>query len=191
MDVAVIIASWVWLAVEIGLRARDRLRGTGGAGRDAHTRLLIVVTVAPVVVVSAVLAGLLPPGGPLDLPGRGVACTVAGLVLMIAGLALRLWAVVVLGEAFRTTVEVDADQAVVDRGPYRVLRHPSYAGALLVVVGFGIGAGTWVSLALCLLVPVVAFTRRILVEERVLGAAMGAPYRNYARRTRRLVPGLW
>lgn len=191
MNAVVIVASWVWLALEVGLRVRDRLRGTGGAGRDAHTRLLIVATVAPVVVVSAVLAGMLPPGGPLDLPGRGLAATAVGLVLMVAGLALRCWAVVVLGEAFRTTVEVDADQAVVDHGPYRVLRHPSYAGALLVLVGFGIGAGTWVSLVLCVVVPAVAFTRRIVVEERVLGAAMGAPYRNYARRTRRLVPGVW
>jgi protein-S-isoprenylcysteine O-methyltransferase Ste14 len=149
------------------------------------------VTVAPTVVVSAVLAGVIPPGSPLDLPGRGAACTVVALVVMAGGLVLRLWAVTALGPAFRTTVEVDDDQAVVDRGPYRVLRHPAYAGALLVVVGFGVGAGTWVSLALCLVVPVAAFGRRIVVEERELGSVLGAPYRNYARRTRRLVPGVW
>lgn len=191
MNVDVVVASWVWLAVEIGLRVRDRLRGTGSSERDGRTRVLIVVAVAPALVVSAVLAGLTPFGSAIDLPARGTVCTVLGLVLMVAGLALRLWAVVVLGKAFRTTVEVTPDQAVVERGPYRVLRHPSYTGALLLAAGFGIGAGTWVSLALCLVVPVIAFTRRICVEERVLASVMGAPYRHYTDRTSRLVPGVW
>jgi protein-S-isoprenylcysteine O-methyltransferase Ste14 len=50
---------------------------------------------------------------------------IAGAVVMWAGLALRIWAILVLGRAFRTTVEVDSNQAVVDRGPYRYERHPS------------------------------------------------------------------
>jgi protein-S-isoprenylcysteine O-methyltransferase Ste14 len=60
---------------------------------------------------------------------------------MWLGLTIRLWAIVALGRAFRTTVEVDAGQAVVSTGPYRWVRHPSYSGLLLIVTGFGLGTG--------------------------------------------------
>jgi protein-S-isoprenylcysteine O-methyltransferase Ste14 len=191
MDVAVAVASWVWSAVEIGLRVRDRVRGRGGSARDRHTRLLIVAAAVCAVAVSVVVGSVVPPGGPLDLPGRGPATTVVGVALMAAGLALRLWAVVVLGRSFRTTVEIDPGQEVVARGPYRLVRHPAYSGVVLLVLGLGVGAGTWVSLVLCVALPTAALHRRITVEETALAGALGEPYRAYSRRTRRLVPGLW
>jgi protein-S-isoprenylcysteine O-methyltransferase Ste14 len=60
---------------------------------------------------------------------------VFGVIVMWLGLATRIWAVAALGGAFRTTVEVDLDQAVVTTGPYKWIRHPSYAGLLLTVAG--------------------------------------------------------
>ena len=56
---------------------------------------------------------------------------------MWLGLALRVWAIATLGGAFRTTVEVEPGQTVVSSGPYVWVRHPSYAGLLLIVAGFG------------------------------------------------------
>src|SRR5438477_504234 len=67
----------------------------------------------------------------------------AGVVVMWLGIALRAWAIVALGAAFRTTVEVDPGQAVIARGPYRWIRHPSYTGLLVIVAGFGLVAGSW------------------------------------------------
>ena len=57
----------------------------------------------------------------------------AGVLVMWSGLALRVWAIAALGSGFRTTVEVEPGQAVVSSGPYRWIRHPSYAGLLLLV----------------------------------------------------------
>jgi protein-S-isoprenylcysteine O-methyltransferase Ste14 len=115
----------------------------------------------------------------------------AGTVVMWLGLAVRAWAVVALGQAFRTTVEVDTDQPVVTRGPYRWVRHPSYTGLLLLMAGVGLAVGSWVGLLICVLVPGWAILRRIRVEEAELGRVLGEPYQAYRRHTRRLVPGLW
>ena len=77
------------------------------------------------------------------------------------------------------------------RGPYRVLRHPSYTGALLTVIGFGIGTGSWAA-ALVAIVPITfAFLYRIRIEERVLADAFPDAWPGYVRETRRLIPFLW
>ena len=57
--------------------------------------------------------------------------------------------------------------------------------------GFGLAAGTWPGLAVCVVVPAVAMLRRIQVEEAELTRVLGDPYRAYRNRTKRLIPGLW
>jgi protein-S-isoprenylcysteine O-methyltransferase Ste14 len=92
---------------------------------------------------------------------------------MWLGLATRVWAIAALGGAFRATVEVDPGQAVVSTGPYRWIRHPSYLGLLLIVAGFGLAVGNWLSLAACLVLPLPALVRRIHVEEAELSLVLG------------------
>jgi protein-S-isoprenylcysteine O-methyltransferase Ste14 len=112
-------------------------------------------------------------------------------VVVWLGLGVRVWAIAALGRAFRTTVEVESDQAVVTTGPYRWVRHPSYTGLLLIVAGVGLAAGNWLSLAVCLVVPVPAIVRRIRVEELELERVLGDAYRSYASGRARLVPRVW
>ena len=88
-------------------------------------------------------------------------------------------------------MEVDAGQPVVSRGPYRRVRHPSYTGLLLILAGFGLACGDWRSVAICLVLPLPALLWRIRVEEAELVRVLGEPYRAYAARTDRLVPGVW
>lgn len=107
------------------------------------------------------------------------------------GLAVRLWAVMTLGGSFSTFVQVDADQAVVSRGPYRWVRHPSYTGLLLVALGFGLGARNWLSLLICAVVPLLGLLPRMAIEESEMTRVLGEQYRSYQRTTHRLVPGLW
>lgn len=99
-----------------------------------------------------------------------------------------LW---LLGKSFRTTVEVDSGQKVVDSGPYRWVRHPSYTGILLLMVGLSLVYGNWPALALLLVLPAGVLIHRIFVEEAVLTEVMGPAYTDYAARTKRLMPGLW
>ena len=72
----------------------------------------------------------------------------------LGGPGLRGWAVLTLGRFFSTFLQVDADQAVVTRGPCRWVRHPSSTGLLLIALGFGLFVGNWLSLAICAVIEV-------------------------------------
>jgi protein-S-isoprenylcysteine O-methyltransferase Ste14 len=169
-----------WAALELGLRIRERLHGTGGTARDRATRALIAVSLGAAVALAALAASR------SAAPHR-----VAGTIVMWLGLGLRAWAVTALGRAFRTTVEVDPDQAVVSTGPYRWVRHPSYTGLLTIVAGYGLVSGNWLALAGCVLLPMPALLRRIRIEEAELTAVLGDRYRAYQAHTKRLIPGVW
>jgi len=104
---------------------------------------------------------------------------------------LRGWSIMTLGEYFTGTVLVSADQPVVTAGPYGVLRHPSYLGAILAFVGVGLTAANWASLAGMALLPLAAILWRIHAEERALLAALGDRYRAYAAQHKRLIPLVW
>ena len=136
--------------------------------------------------ISAALAALLLPGAAL-IHGRTVVFGL-GIALILVGTALRTYAIRVLGRYFVITVAVGPDQQVVERGPYRLIRHPSYTGVLLSLLGFGLVLTNWASLAAIILCNAVGFGYRVMVEERVLARALGQPYITYMRRTRRLIP---
>jgi protein-S-isoprenylcysteine O-methyltransferase Ste14 len=97
----------------------------------------------------------------------------------------------VLGAFFTTDVRVRADQTVVERGPYRWVRHPSYTGMIMTFVGIGLALGNWASLAVLVVVPTAGLVLRIRSEERALLEGLGEPYRRFAASRARLFPGLW
>ncbi len=116
---------------------------------------------------------------------------VVGLVAMVVGTVLRLWAVRALGDQFRRVVAVTPDQRVVTSGPYRWVRHPSYTGALLIFGGFGLALANALSLVVLVVLPGLAYLRRIRVEEAELESVLGERYLAYARGRARLVPSVW
>lgn len=116
---------------------------------------------------------------------------VVGLVLMAAGVCIRQWAVFVLGRFFTPDVRVQPGQTVIDRGPYRWVRHPSYTGMILVFVGFGLALTNWASLVVLAVVPTAALIVRIHAEERALRAAFGEEYDRFAETRPRLLPRVW
>jgi protein-S-isoprenylcysteine O-methyltransferase len=114
-----------------------------------------------------------------------------GGALVVAGLMLRWYAIIYLGRFFTVDVAVAADHRVVDSGPYGLIRHPSYAGALAAFLGLGICTENLVSAAVLVVPITLAFLRRIAVEEAALGEALGRDYTSYAARTKRLVPWIY
>jgi len=110
-----------------------------------------------------------------------------GVALALAGIALRWYAVLALGRFFTTRVMTTADQTVVQKGPYRFIRHPSYSGLLLTALGLLLCSTNWLSLA-CFVIALPGFAYRIRVEEGVLTASLGDAYRDYMHHTKRLVP---
>jgi protein-S-isoprenylcysteine O-methyltransferase Ste14 len=112
------------------------------------------------------------------------------LVLMAGGLTIRWSAILTLGRFFTVDVAIQPQQPVIQTGPYRFVRHPSYAGLLFSFVGLGVYFGSWLSLVVLLVPITAAVVNRILKEEAALLVALGAPYAEYCARTKRLIPGL-
>ena len=189
IEVVVQLTMAAWLVLEAGLLIRDRMRGKGSAARDQGTLWLNIVVITAAVTAAGLLTGAVKDAGPWEFGSAGLSA--AGLLVMWAGLAVRIWAIVVLGNSFRTTVEVDTGQRVVDSGPYRWVRHPSYTGIVLLMAGLGLVYGNVPALAILLVLPAGVLIHRIFVEEAVLTEVMGRAYADYAARTKRLVPGLW
>jgi protein-S-isoprenylcysteine O-methyltransferase Ste14 len=111
-----------------------------------------------------------------------------GLVLMAAGIGIRWWAIIVLGRFFTPDVRVQPDQIVVDRGPYRWVRHPSYSGLIVFFAGLGLALSNWFSLALLVMLPAGGLAIRIRAEEHALMASLGEPYRQFCASRPRLFP---
>jgi protein-S-isoprenylcysteine O-methyltransferase Ste14 len=86
-------------------------------------------------------------------------------------------------------IEVPPDR-VVDEGPYRFVRNPMYLGHLIFMAGLAITFSSWLALAL-LLFHLVWFDLRVREDEKHLEALFGEPYRDYKRRVKRWVPGIY
>jgi protein-S-isoprenylcysteine O-methyltransferase len=120
------------------------------------------------------------------LPSSGL--VYAGIVVFAIGIALRWYAIIRLGRFFTVDVSIATDHKVIDTGPYRFVRHPSYSGALLAFFGFGLCLQNWVSVLVVMAPITAAFLWRVHVEERALSDALGEDYRRYATCTKRLIP---
>lgn len=116
---------------------------------------------------------------------------IAGMAIVMLGIALRQWSVRTLGQFFTVRVQVRSDQSVVDTGPYRWVRHPSYTAILVSFIGIGVALENWLALAVLIVVPAVGLIVRIRIEERVLLATLGEPYRHFSAGRARLVPRVW
>jgi len=173
-----------YLSSELLLTLTRRSRSRTGTAQDQSTLsvlwLVIMVSVAAGVLVAPLwLAAALPDARLL---------TIASVLLFVVGLILRWWAIVTLGRFFTVDVTIEKDHELVERGPFRILRHPSYSGVLLAFLGFALSLRNWAALVVVLLPILVAFIYRMNVEERALSRALGSSYTEYMRRTKRLVP---
>lgn len=116
---------------------------------------------------------------------------IAGLALMGIGILTRSVAIAQLGRFHTPNVAVLADHQVMDRGLYRHIRHPSYLGAIIAFLGFGLALSNRLGLFVMLLLTLIVYLFRINEEEAALHAALGQRYADYCRRTRRLIPGIY
>jgi protein-S-isoprenylcysteine O-methyltransferase len=114
-----------------------------------------------------------------------------GVAVLLAGGAIRWYSIIFLGRFFTVNVAIAADHQLIDSGPYRRVRHPSYTGALLTFLGLGICMQNWASLLILMTGTTAAFLYRMRVEEKALGDAFGERYRQYMQRTARLIPGVY
>lgn len=174
----------VFLASEVALLAWKRSRG-GSA--DKGTLRLLWVVIGAAIALGYVARTAAPSLGFADrFPAAEV-----GAALFAAGIALRAYSIAYLGKFFTVDVAISDDHRVVDTGPYRHVRHPSYSGCLLEFLGLGVCLGNAASVLLLTVPTAWVFLRRIQVEEQALLSGLGEPYGAYIKRTRKLIPGVY
>src|SRR5947207_11784490 len=177
----------VYFISELLLTVTRRSRSRTGTKQDRSTLrvvwLVIIVSVAAGIYVARHLpAAALP---------HARSFAVVGVVLFVVGLLLRWWAIVTLGRFFTVDVTIEKDHELVERGPFRMVRHPSYTGLLLAFAGLALSLVNCACLLVMLLPIGAAFIHRMNVEENALSGALGPLYTDYMRRTKRLIPFIY
>jgi protein-S-isoprenylcysteine O-methyltransferase Ste14 len=115
----------------------------------------------------------------------------AGIAMIWAGAILYPWSAMTLGANFRTSVQLLDGQQLVTRGPYRILRHPAYTAGILACTGIGLAIGNWASVTVAPLAAIIAYARRIHVEEAALAERFGEEFTRHKRRTWAVIPLVW
>ena len=166
------------------------LRRPGDVGGDADRRAkrLVVAAVWTGLIVAFVLVKNVPA---LRTAADTWTTLLLGVAIACLGTVLRAWSILTLGTFFRRDVMVETGQAVIRKGPYRWLRHPSYTGTLVSTFGLALAFGSWVGAVLALTIATLGHLPRIRVEEAELREGLGEAYTGYARTTARLVPHVW
>ncbi|WP_037500521.1 methyltransferase family protein [Sphingomonas jaspsi] len=184
--IAIYLLLAVWGASEIIVFRSDRQAGRGQR-QDGYSRPLIFLAMNVAITLSMTATFM----HWWRLPGEWWTWWLAGSTLVAAGIGFRSRAVRHLGRHFRTHVTIMDDHELIEDGPYRRVRHPSYTGMLVSCIGLGVAMGNMAAILLLTLLPMAGLANRIRVEERALAKAFGREWEIYRARTAALVPGLW
>ena len=174
--------SAIWLTVE--LRHRRRFPFERNSAMDKHSGK--VWDIANLLELIGLFVGLIGIGR-----FGNVLSQIGGLVLLSVGICIRFAAINELRGFFTGLVTIRTNHKLVDTGPYRFVRHPAYAGALLAHVGLGLSFRSWICLLFSTVPFFIAALYRMRVEEAALGRALGREYADYVARTRRLIPKIY
>ena len=186
---ATLFIAWaVYELVYVNLFLERRLRGGTKHDADRLSRFLIFGAMAASFGLAWPASSLVGTIIAAARPDLRAAVFYAGLGLMAGGLGVRQWAILTLGRYFAPDVSLERDHRLVEAGPYRYVRHPSYTGTFITIAGYGLALTNWLSLLVMLLIPGLAYGYRMRVEEQALIDTFGEEYRAYMRRTWRILP---
>ena len=178
------ILSLIWIVSELFLTRRS---GANATSRDRGSLPLLIIVQWGSIFLGIFVAFHFSVGFFPDLD----VVRMCGIGVFIAGYALRVYSILYLGKFFTINVAIAADHRVIDTGPYRFIRHPSYTGLFLLYLGIGLTIGNWLTIAIIFVPIFIAFLWRINLEEAALREALGEPYSEYMQRTRRLIPFIY
>ncbi len=178
------IVFFLWPISEIiggGIIPFIRRGGVRTERRDRGSVLLILISI----IISLTVAFSFASAGIAMLPSWAF---YPGIILMLAGIVFRQWSIFVLGRFFSPAVRIQREHTVVDTGPYRYVRHPSYTGALMIFMGLGLALQSWGAVVVLVLLFAIAYGYRMYIEEQSLISQLGDAYVEYKQRTKRLIP---
>jgi len=117
--------------------------------------------------------------------------TIIGFILLWSGVLLRNYSIKILGRHFTPTIQLQKDHDLITYGPYNIIRHPSYLGAMIALAGSAIFLNSLIGTVAAIAAMMFAYSVRIKAEEKVLAGLFGSKYHEYQKRTKRLIPIIW
>ena len=183
-----IVACWAafWAFLAVGsVKTKRTVEGSRlwiWWGGGWWTRLVFLIIVVGFVAISAAFGG-----GSNFIPHRGLATEIAADVVTFVGFVVAVWARSVLGGNWSAGVTFKERHDLIQRGPYRYVRHPMYSGLLLSVLGLVIWFGRVNTLAV-FLISFAGVLLRSRQEEKLLTVHFSTAYPEYRKRTKALIP---
>jgi protein-S-isoprenylcysteine O-methyltransferase len=186
MTTAILVLSLFWLASEIAVVGFRRSKCSDQKHDRSSLRLIWLV------IFLSIWGGIaLDRMGFGRIEGGAAELQTAGLLLVAAGIIVRWIAILSLRSRFTVDVAITEGHRIITQGIYGFVRHPAYLGSLISFFGLALFFANMFSfLVIC--IPITAvFLYRIRIEETALREAFGEEYAEYARRTKRLLPGVY
>lgn len=182
-----LLLSWLgWLFFELWVLSTRS--GKGHLNLDQESKKLIICLVFIGTFLGYLAANYIPSFSISYFPEK---IFWVGFIAFWFGIILRLWAIKTLGNYFKTVVLIQKNHKLIQKGPYTYIRHPSYTGAILTLMGYGLMLGNYLSLFCCVVLPLLGYLKRIQVEEQVLEQRFKQDFLEYKAKTKRLIPILW
>jgi protein-S-isoprenylcysteine O-methyltransferase Ste14 len=179
-------AVYVWAMVpEIRIIRRARKASRDAGSKDRGSVQVMTAAMSTALVLAFPLAFFDPWPFPESIHPESFA---AGMLLVVLGSLLRRYCWRTLGEYFTGDVQARAGQPVIRSGPYRLVRHPSYTGGLMMNAGVGLALCSLLSVTLLTVTALLTYIYRVRIEEHALVDTLGEPYRVYMRESRRFIP---
>ena len=179
---------WCWIIFELWVFVRER--GTArDNSRDRGSTFFVIGILSVGIALGLNLPNIEPQ---FNIRTFFTTFFALGILLIFSGIIFRFWAIRTLGKFFRTRVMIQEQHQLITNGPYKYLRNPSYTAILIILIGFGLGIGNWLSILMFFAAGVVAYALRVaLVEERALAEQFGTEFQDYKKKTWALIPFIW
>jgi len=186
--IAVIVASIALIAIRAPHGQRSRAVPTKTNAKGALENTLLALAMIAFCLPLVWVVSLWPVAANYPL---APAAYWSGVIVLVASLWLFARSHADLGTNWSITLEVREAHQLVTSGVYRTLRHPMYTALLLYSLGFALVLPNWVAGPAYLVSMLLLVGFRLRPEEDLMRAEFGAEYDDYARRSKRLIPGVW
>ena len=114
-----------------------------------------------------------------------------GILFICFGIILEIISIYTLKKQFSVVVKTIENHKLIDYGIYKYIRHPMYTAALLIITGFGLALASWIYTIIFAVLGLIAFSYRIIIEERFLEECFGEKYLEYKKRTKKIIPKIY
>lgn len=146
-----------------------------------------------VIVASSILVFISPLANHFNLCefNHSIVVGIIGLTLSIMGVTIRIVGMTTLGRFYTRTLKEVENHKLVTNGIYKYLRHPGYAGTILIFIGASLASGNIISFIVVTFLILSTYLYRIYVEEKMLIEIFGEQYKKYQKSSKKIIPFIY